>query len=174
MIIVNDQSVDYRLVHVWDPTNWLCGWSESVDEIIEQTLPMEVWTKWSFKSLINKHVKSLFSSFSFRVAHRADGKKKLIWEYDGGSFPPEAPQSSQFMLRVAESLSLCPVRPPHNDQTSNCLIWPLSDLSSDLFGRKVALNTPLRRAACSTIACTFCACARCNKPPLQRVALVSS
>ena len=42
---------------------------------------------------------------------------------------------------------------------------PLCCLSSDPCGRKVALNTPLRRAAYSAVACTFCACARCNKPP---------
>ena len=53
--------------------------------------------------------------------------------------------------------------PTHTVQTSNCLIRPLCCFLSDPFGRKVALNTPLRRAASSTVACTFCACARCNK-----------
>ena len=38
----------------------------------------------------------------------------------------------------------------------------------NLFRRKVALNTLLRRPASFTVACTFCACARCYK----RVALV--
>ena len=50
----------------------------------------------------------------------------------------------------------------------NCLIRPLCCLLSDLFGRKVALNTSFRCAPSSTVACTFCACAKCNK----RVALV--
>ena len=44
---------------------------------------------------------------------------------------------------------------------------PLSCLLSDPLGRKVPMNTLLRRAASSTVACTFCACVRCNK----RVAL---
>ena len=45
---------------------------------------------------------------------------------------------------------------------------PLCCLSSDPFGRKLALNTPIRRAASSTVACTFCAGTRCN----NRVTLV--
>ena len=35
---------------------------------------------------------------------------------------------------------------------------------ADPLRSKVALNTPLRRAASSTVVCTFCAYARCNKP----------
>ena len=54
--------------------------------------------------------------------------------------------------------------PPHTAQTSNCLIRPICCLSSDPFGTKVALNTPLRCSASSTAACTFCAYASCNKP----------
>ena len=47
-------------------------------------------------------------------------------------------------------------------------IWPLRCLLSGPFCRKIALNTPLQLAANSTVACTFCTCARCNK----QVALV--
>ena len=42
-------------------------------------------------------------------------------------------------------------------------------LLSDPFGRKVALNTLLRRAAYSTVPCAFCACASCNKRVSLRV-----
>ena len=42
-------------------------------------------------------------------------------------------------------------------------LWPFCCLLSDPFGTKVALNTPLWYAAYSTVACTFCACGRCNK-----------
>ena len=58
------------------------------------------------------------------------------------------------------------LRPPHTGQTSNFLIQPLSDhsVASCLtrLAEKLHWNTPLRHAACCTVACTFCACARCN------------
>ena len=57
--------------------------------------------------------------------------------------------------------------PPHIAQTQTNS-QPFCCLSSDPLGRKVALNTPLLRAAGSTVACTFCACTRCK----NRVALV--
>ena len=50
------------------------------------------------------------------------------------------------------------------NQKPTAFIWQLCCLLSDPFSRKVALNTPLRRATYSTVVCTFCACARCNKP----------
>ena len=61
-----------------------------------------------------------------------------------------------------------PTHRPDSNQQPTAFIRPLCCLLSDPFGRKVALNTPLRRAANSTVACTLCACARCNK----QVALV--
>ena len=64
------------------------------------------------------------------------------------------------------------LRPPHIAQTPKCLIWPLSDhsVASCLThsAEKLHWNTLLRRAEYSTVVCTFCTCARCNK----RVALV--
>ena len=39
----------------------------------------------------------------------------------------------------------------------------LTPYSSDLFGRKVALKHTALTAANYKVACTFCACARCNK-----------
>ena len=56
-----------------------------------------------------------------------------------------------------------PTHCPDSNQQPTAFIRPLCCLLSDLFGRKVALNTPLRHAASSTVVCTFCACARCNK-----------
>ena len=56
-----------------------------------------------------------------------------------------------------------PITPPRLNQQPTAFIRPLCCLSSNPFGRKVALNTPLRHAASSTVACMFCACARCNK-----------
>ena len=56
-----------------------------------------------------------------------------------------------------------PTHHPDSNQQPTAYIWPLRCLLSDPFGRKVALNTPLWRAANSTEACTFCACMRCNK-----------
>ena len=53
MIIVNKEMLHYLLVHSWDsaPTNWLCGWSESVHENIEhdsfnRLYWWDVWTNW--------------------------------------------------------------------------------------------------------------------------------
>ena len=51
-----------------------------------------------------------------------------------------------------------------SNQRGTAFIRLLRCLSSDLFGRKDALNTLLQLAANSTVVCTFCACARCSKP----------
>ena len=48
------------------------------------------------------------------------------------------------------------LKPPHTAQTQTNSQLPLYD-------HYVALNTPLRHAATSIVACTFCACARFNK-----------
>ena len=61
-----------------------------------------------------------------------------------------------------------PTHCPDSNQQPTAFIRPLCCLLFDPFGRKVALNTPLRRAVSSTAVCTFCACTRCNK----RVVLV--
>ena len=63
------------------------------------------------------------------------------------------------------------VKPPHTAQTQTNSWLPLSNhsvASCRPVRQKSALNTPLRRAANATVACTISACARCNK----RVALV--
>ena len=49
---------------------------------------------------------------------------------------------------------------PDSNQQPAAFIQPLRRGSSDPFSRKVALNTPLRRAANSKVVCTFCACPR--------------
>ena len=56
-----------------------------------------------------------------------------------------------------------PTHRPDSNQQPAAFIQPLCCLLSDLFSRKVALNAPLRRAASAIVACTFCACMRCNK-----------
>ena len=56
-----------------------------------------------------------------------------------------------------------PAQCPDWNQQPTAFIRPLCCILSDPFVRKVALNTPLRWAASSTVACTFCACARCSK-----------
>ena len=59
------------------------------------------------------------------------------------------------------------IRPPHHPDVQlpyPTTFRPLHRLLSD----PLHWNTPLRRAAYCTVACTFCTCARCNK----RVALV--
>ena len=61
-----------------------------------------------------------------------------------------------------------PTHRPDSNQQPTAVVRPLCCLSSDPFSWKAALNTLLRRAASSTVACMFCACTRCNK----RVALV--
>ena len=56
-----------------------------------------------------------------------------------------------------------PTHHPDSIQQPNAFIRPLRCLSSNPLGRKVGFNMVLRHAANSTVVCTFCACARCNK-----------
>ena len=56
-----------------------------------------------------------------------------------------------------------PTHHPDSNQQPTAFIRPLSCILSDLFGRKVALNTQFRCAANSTVVYMFCAGARCNK-----------
>ena len=55
-----------------------------------------------------------------------------------------------------------PTHRPDSNQQPTAFIRPLCCLSSNLFGRKIALNTPLRRADNSTAACALCTCVSCN------------
>ena len=71
--------------------------------------------------------------------------------------PPTPGNYSPYSL-----LSSCKGRPDSDIQPA-AFIRPLCCLLSDPFSRNVALNTPLQRAASSTVACTFCAYMRCNK-----------
>ena len=65
------------------------------------------------------------------------------------------------VFTVAEELK-APTHCQDSNQQPTAFIRPLYCLSSDPFGRKVALNTPLQHTAYSTVACTFCACAKYN------------
>ena len=56
-----------------------------------------------------------------------------------------------------------PTHRPDSNLQPTAFIRPLCCLSSDPFSWKAALNTTLRRAASSTVACTFCTCVRCIK-----------
>ena len=70
--------------------------------------------------------------------------------------------------RIKQRPSYCLGAPTRNPDVQLPYPTTFQPLLSDLFSRKVALNTLLRRAASSTVVYTFCACARCNK----QVALV--
>ena len=65
-------------------------------------------------------------------------------------------------------ITYCTIKAPHTPPKpiANCLhpttllhlVWPVQQKT-----RHWTLNTPLRCAASSTVDCTFCACAKCNK-----------
>ena len=87
--------------------------------------------------------------------------------WDAQEMPTHEEAVVTLLTPLLEIPSLCsikaPTHRPDSNQQPTAFIRPLCCLLSDLFGRKVALNTPLRRAASSTVACTFCAFASCNK-----------
>lgn len=58
-----------------------------------------------------------------------------------------------------------PTHRPDGNKWPTAFIRPPHCFFSVPFGREVALNIPLRRAANPTVPCMFCACVRCNKPP---------
>lgn len=44
---------------------------------------------------------SIFFCLHLRISFKASGENvKLIWEFIWGSFPPETPQSTEFMFRI--------------------------------------------------------------------------
>ena len=121
----------------------------------------ECWKHFrNSETICIENMQSFFSQAATEIRYFQHLKHKNNHCGNAGTATDYFPESSEHVK--------APTHRPAVQLPYPTTLLTLCCLLSDPFGRKVALNTTLRRAAYSTAACTFCTCARCNK----RVAFV--